>query len=514
MAPFFMHFLIKFYMKKILILLLLISNIYASTLNLSISSSPSRINPILANDSASSQIADWIFNGLFKYDKNGTIVGDLASSYKFENKTHLLIKLKENVLWHDGKKFTADDVIFTYKKIHDPKVFTSIKSNFKEVKSLVKIDDYTLKVIYKKAYFKALETWMVGILPKHILENEQNLMTSSFNKNPIGTGSYKLDSFKVGSDIKLYANDSFFEGRPKIDEIHYKFLPDPTTSFLFLKQKKLDIGTLTPLQIDRQIDNEFLKDFSIIEKPAFAYTYLGFNLKNKKFKDIKVRRALSLAINREEIVDILFFGHGKICNGPFLPGTFAYDEKTIPVKQNIKEAKRLLAEAGYDKNNPFSFEVITNTGNETRINATQIIQYQLAKIGVNMKIRVMEWQAFLNTVVHPRNFEAIVLGWSLSLMPDAYPLWHSDSRKTGAFNLVGYNNKEVDELIVKGSTTVDKKELGKIYKKIFRIISYETPYLFLYIPNSISVVSKKIKNIEPSFIGIMHNQKDWEIEGK
>jgi peptide/nickel transport system substrate-binding protein len=334
-------------------------------------------------------------------------------------------------------------------------------------------------------------------------------MKSDFNKHPIGTGSYKLDGFKVGSDIKLYAFDKYFEGKPKIDEIHYKFLPDANTSFLFLKQNKLDVGGLTPLQVDRQIDKEFLNNYRIIESPAFAYAYLGFNLNNEKFKDINIRKALSLGINRQEIVDILFFGHGQICNGPFLPNTFAYDENVIPIKQNQEEAKRLLKNAGYDENNPFTFEVITNTGNDTRINATQIIQYQLAKIGVKMKIRVMEWQAFLNTVVHPRNFEAVVLGWSLALMPDAYPLWHSDSRKTGAFNLVGYSNKEVDALIIKGSTTIDNNELSKIYKKMFNIIANDTPYLFLYIPSSITVVSKKIKNIEPALIGIMHNQNDW-----
>jgi len=499
-------------MKKLFIIITLFFSLLfanASTLNLSITSSPSRLNPILANDSASSEITQWLFNGLFKYDKDGNIVPDLASSYKFVSNTHLIINLRDDVLWHDGEKFSADDVIFTFNKIHDPKVFTSIRSNYKEVKSISKIDDFTLEIIYKKPYFKALEIWMTGILPKHLLKDEKDLMKSDFNKHPIGTGSYRLDEFKVGSDIRLFAFDKYFEGRAKIDEINYKFLPDPTTSFLFLKQNRLDVGGLTPLQIDRQIDKEFLDNYQIIESPAFAYSYLGFNLNNEKFKDLKVRRALSLAINRNEIVDILFFGHGEVCNGPFLPGSFAYNENVKPIKQDIKEAKRLLKLAGYDENNPLTFEVITNTGNETRLNATQIIQYQLEKIGVKMKIRVMEWQAFLNTVVHPRNYEAIVLGWNLALMPDAYPLWHSDSRKAGAFNLVGYSNKEVDDLIVKGSTTIDKKELGKIYKKLFDIIAHDTPYLFLYIPNSITVVSKKIKNIEPSFLGIMHNQKDW-----
>ena len=496
-------------MKFIIISLILFIHVQASTLNLSISSSPSRLNPILANDTASSKITDWLFNGLFKYDKDGKSIEDLALSHTFETDTKLIINLRKNVKWHDGKKFTSKDVVFTYNTILDPKVFNSIKSNYKEVKSVKALDDYTIEITYKKAYFKALEIWMVGILPYHLLKDEKNLMTSSFNKNPIGTGPYTLESFKVGQDIKLKANDTYFEGKPKIDELLYKFIPDTNTSFLFLKQKKLDLSSLTPLQIDRQIDNDFKKSFEIIESQSFSYSYVGLNLKNEKFKDIRIRRALSLAINRQELVDILFFGHGKICNGPFLPGSFAYDEKTKVVQQNIKEAKKLLKELGYNKNNPFSFELVTNTGNDTRINAAQILQYQLSKVGINMNIRVMEWQAYLNTVVHPRNYEAILLGWSLSLMPDAYPLWHSSSDKTGRFNLVGYSNKEVDKLIEQGSTTVNKDELSKIYKSIFKKITDDIPYLFLYIPNSITVINNKIKNIEPAFTGITHNQKDW-----
>ncbi|WP_419774229.1 peptide-binding protein [Halarcobacter sp.] len=483
--------------------------VFASTLNLSMTSSPSRLNPILSNDTASSQVSGWLFNGLFKYDKDGNIVNDIASSYKFENNTKLLISLRKDVLWHDGAKVSAHDVVFTYEKIIDPKVFNSIVSNFKEVKSVNALDDYTLEVIYKKPYFKALNIWMIGLLPKHILKDEKNLMTSSFNKNPIGNGPYKLDSFKNSSDIILKANEDYFEGKPKIDNIHFKFLPSPDTVFLMLKENKLDVGGLTPLQIDRQINEKFKNDFKIVEQQSFAYTYLGFNLRNKKFQDKRIRQALSLAIDRQEMVDILFFGHGKVCNGPFLPGSFAFNEEITQIKQNQEKAKELLKQAGYDKNNPFTFEIVTNTGNDIRLNAALIMQYQLAKIGVEAKIKVMEWQAFLNTVVHPRKFETVLLGWSLALMPDAYPLWHSDSDKLGRFNLVGYRNPTVDKLIEKGSLTIEQEKLSLIYKKLFKIISDDLPYLFLYIPNSITVVNSQIKNVEPAFIGVMHNQKDW-----
>ena len=499
-------------MKFLIYNLLFLSYLTASTLNLSMTSSPSRLNPILANDSASSEISDWLFNGLFKYDKDGKPTVDLAKSYFFETPTKLIIKLRDDIFWHDNVKLTSKDVIFTYEQIINPKVFNSIKSNFTEVQSVTAVDNFTIEVIYKKPYFKAIETWMVGLLPYHILKDEKDLMTSSFNKNPIGTGSYKLKEFKTGQDIELIANENYFEGKPKIEKIKYQFLPDPNTSFLYLKQKKLDIGGLDPIQVDRQIDENFRNDYTILQKPSFSFSYLGFNLKNEKFQNKKIREALSLAINRQELVDILFFGYGKVCNGPFLPGSFAYNEDVKPITQDIEKAKALLKELGYDENNPFTFEVVTNTGNDIRINAAQILQYQLQKAGVIMKIRVMEWQAFLNTVVHPRNFEAVLLGWSLALMPDAYPLWHSSSAKLGGFNLVSYKNETVDKLIEKGMNTINRDELGTIYKEIFQIISDDLPYLFLYIPDGITAVNKRTKNIEPAFVGIMHNQKDWQID--
>jgi len=496
-------------MKIIIILALLFISLFSSTLNLSISSNPSRINPILSTDSVSSEIESWIFNGLFKYDKDGNIVGDLASSYRFIDDITLEINLKQNVTWHDGEKFTAQDVLFTYEMIHNPKIYTPLTSSYKKVDSVAIQDDYTIIVHYKEAYFKALEIWMVGIIPKHIFENEKDMMTSKFNKQPIGTGPYTLKELKLSQDIILTVNKNYFAEIPKIEHISYKFVPDPTTSFYMLKQKQLDLGGLTPIQTDRQIDKSFKNKFTIYEKPSFSYTYLGFNLNHKKFKDKKIREAISLAINRQEVADILFFGHAKVCNGPFLPGSFAFNQNVKTIAQNTLRSKKLLKELGYDEKKRFSFTVITNANNSTRVYAAQILQHQLKKVGIDMKIRVLEWQAFLNTVVYPRKFESIILGWSLGLMPDARSIWHSKSAKKGGFNLIGYSNKNVDRLIEEGEITVNRKKLGVIYKKLFQKISSDLGYLFLYIPNSITAVNQNIQNVSPSLVGMMYNQEEW-----
>ena len=502
-------FYVQFIMKNLIYLLIINTFLFASTLNLSLSSNPSRINPILASDSASAEIADWVFNGLFKYDKDGNVVEDLAQSYYFKDKTTLIIKLKHNVLWHDGKEFTSQDVLFTYNTIINPKIFSPYTSNYSKVKTVKIIDKYTIQIDYKEPYFKALEIWMMGMLPFHILKNEENIMTASFNKKPIGTGPYTLNELKLSSDIVLEVNKNYFEKVPHIEKILYKFVPDPTTSFYMLKQKQLDLGGLTPIQVDRQIDEQFKSNFNIYEKQSFGYSYVGLNLKSDKFKDLKVREAISLAIDRQQMADILYFGHASVCTGPFLKGSIAYNENVKPIVQNKLKAKQLLEEVGYTKENPFSFTVITSAGSSTGVNVAQIMQHQLKQIGVEMKIRVMEWQAFLNTVVHPRNFEAVILAWNLSLTPDARSIWHSNSNKKGGFNFVGYQNSEVDKLIEQAERTIDKKEFGKIYKKIYKYISDDLPYLFLFVPNSITSVNKNIKNVTPALIGITHNQEEW-----
>jgi peptide/nickel transport system substrate-binding protein len=495
-------------MKNIIISLLFTSFLFTSELLLTMSSNPSRINPILSTDSASSIISGWIFNGLFKYDKDGNIVGDLAESWYFEDNITLIIKIKKNILWHDGEEFDSNDIIFTYNTIHSPTIHSPYTTLFTKVQKVENPDKYTLKITYKSPYYKALHIWMMGFLPEHLLKNEKDIMTSSFNKNPIGTGSYKLKNFKPNEDVILSINENYFDKKPKIKTIRYKYVPDATVEFNLLKLNKIDLGGLNPLQIDRQLDDSFTNNFNIYEKPATSYTYLGLNLKTEKFKNPKLRQAINLAINKKELIDILFFKHGKITNGPFLPGTFAFNPH-IKTQYNPQKAKQILSSLGFNKNNPFTFTVVTNTNNDTRINATQIIQHQLKKIGIEMKIKIMEWQAFLNTIVLPKNFEAVMLGWSMSLMPDARSIWHSTSYKKGGFNFIGYSNTIVDRNIELAEQTTDFKKLTQLYQEIYKEIANDNPYIFLYIPNSITAVNKNIKNVSQSIIGITHNRHDW-----
>lgn len=494
-----------------LLLLFLSINIFASTLHLATSTNPSRLNPILATDSSSSEITGFLFNGLVKYDKDSsTIIGDLAKEFYYEDDKTLIFKLRENVFWHDGENFSSKDVVFTYNVLVSSKISSPYSANFRFVQSVEAVDEFTIKVKYKKPYFKALETWMMGILPEHKLKGEENLMSSSFNTNPIGTGPYRLHQLEHSKNIVLTSFEKYFEGQAKIDRISFHVIADPMTRFLMLKSSALDIGSIEPMQFERQLNDDFFEKFNIHEKISLSYTYLGFNLRIEKFSNPKVREAISLAIDRQEIVKILFFNHAKVCTGPFLPSSKAFNKDVKAPVQNIKRAKELLREAGYDESNPFTFEIVTSNSSAIRPYAAQIIQHQLKKVGVVVTLRVMEWQAFLNMVVFPHKFDSVLLGWGLSPTPDPYMFWHSDSDKQGGFNLVGYNNPKVDKMIEESQSIIDRDKLSKIWQNMFKIITDDNPYLFLYIPNSITTVNKNIKNIKPSPSGIWHNYIEWE----
>jgi len=351
---------------------------------------------------------------------------------------------------------------------------------------------------------------MMGILPKHILKSEKNIMNSKFNTHPIGTGPYQLEQLEYSKNILLKAFDDYFEGRPKIDTISFNVVADPMTRFLMLKSGIIDIDGIEPMAFERQLDKAFFHKFKIYEDIGNSYTYLGFNLRKKKFQNPKVREALSLAINREELVNILFFKHASVCNGPFLPTSMAYNSSVKSPKQNMKHAKELLKEAGYDASHPLKFEIVTSNSSAVRPYAAQILQHQLKKAGVIVSLRVMEWQAFLNMVVFPHKFDTVLLGWGLSPTPDPYMIWDSDSDKKGGFNLVGYHNKELDKIIEESQSIIDREKLSYMWKKMFQMIVDDNPYLFLYIPNSINAVNKNILHVQKTPSGIWHEYIRWE----
>ncbi len=477
--------------------------------------------PILASDSASGQICSMVFNGLVKYDKDLNLIGDLAESWQVkEDGLVIIFHLRKNVRWHDGAPFTADDVEFTYKALIDPQVRTPYSGDFQKVRSLEVIDPFTIKIIYKEPFSPGLSSWGMNIMPKHILKNE-DLNNTSFARKPIGTGPYKFKEWKTQEFIVLEANDDYFEGRPYIDRYIFKVIPDPATMFLELQSRGIDSMGLTSLQYARQTDTPFFKrEYQKFRYQGFSYTYMGYNLKDEKFSDRRVRWAINHAVDRKELIDGILLGMGTECTGPFAVRSWAYNKAVHSAEFDPKKALELMKEAGWvpneegvlEKNGKiFEFTIVTNQGNEARKHAAEIIQRRLQKIGMKVKIKVVEWSAFINEFVNKRNFEAILMGWSLSMDPDMYDIWHSSKTKQGEFNFVGYSNKEVDSLLEKGRREFDQEKRKEIYHRIHELIYNDQPYLFLYNPDSLPILSSRIKGIKVAPAGISYNFIKWYV---
>jgi len=478
--------------------------------------------PILASDTASADIVGAVFNGLVKYDPDLNLIGDLAINWDIKEEGSVIIfHLRKGVRWHDGRPFTAWDVEFTYRMLIDPNVRTPYSGDFERIKSFEILDDYTIKLTYKEPFAPALSSWGMPIMPKHLLENE-DLNHTQFGLHPIGTGPYRFKSWMRQEKIELVANPKYFEHRPFIDRYIFRVIPDQATLFLELQAQGVDLTGLSPLQFKRQTDTDFFKKYyRKFRLTSFGYTYLGYNLNNPKFSDKRVRKALNYAVDKDEIIEAVHLGLGRVCLGPFLPESWAFNPEVKPIPFSPEKAKELLKEAGWIDSNydgwldkdgqAFEFTILTNQGNEERIKTAQIIQRRLSAIGIKVKIKVLEWSVLLSEFIDKRNFEAIVLGWGLGLDPDNFDIWHSSKIREGEFNFVSYNNKEVDSLLEEARRTFDQEKRKACYHRIHKIIYDEQPYMFLYVPDSISILHSRFRAVRPAPIGIRYNLIDWWV---
>ncbi len=478
--------------------------------------------PILATDASSHAIAGQIYNGLVKYDKNLNIVGDLAERISVSpDGLQITFHLRRGVKWHDDFPFTSRDVLYTYRVIVDPRTPTAYSEDFKQVKSVSAPDDYTVRVTYASPFAPALASWGASILPAHLLEGK-DITRSPLARRPVGTGPYRFREWVAGQKVVLDANPDYFEGRPYISRYIYRIIPDTSTMYMELKAGSIDMMGLTPVQYARQtLTPDFASRFNKYRYPSSSYVYMGYNLRHPLFGDKRIRQALTAAINKDELIQGVLFGMGRKAHGPIVPGRWAYNPHVRDIAYDPQRAVQLLARAGWRKKNaegtlvkngkPFSFTILTNQGNQQRLLTAQIIQQRLRFVGVDAKIRVVEWATFLKEFVDKGNFEVVMLGWSTTPDPDMYDVWHSSKTRPGELNFIGFRNAEIDRLLGEGRSTFDMEKRKRTYFRIQEILADEQPYTFLYVPDALPVVSSRIRGIEPAPAGIGHNQIRWYV---
>jgi len=504
---------------------------------------PRFINPALAQVSdVDRDITRLIYSGLMKYTKEGRLIEDLVESYSVENDTLYTFKLRENILWHDGELLTADDVAFTIRLIQDPKYASPIRANWQGVE-VEKIDERTVTFKLTSPYSPFLENTTVGILPKHIWENiaPKSFPLADENLQATGSGPYMFEKFQKDKEgnIKSYtlvANDAYYKNAPHIEHIIFKFFESEKEAMEAIKKHEVSAMSFVSGHNSTVLEEKnYIKVYTFSLPRYFA---VFFNqTKSKAFAQKSVRKALSLATNREEIISLAAAGKGSPAFGPIIRELLGYNpqiEEKYPF--SIEEAKKILENNNWvdrdgdgvrektfindNEPTPLEFNLITVgwPSFEELEKAIRALKDQWEKIGARVNINIYPPGEIQQEFIRPREYEAIVFGQIVGIDPDPFSFWHSSQKKDPGLNLALYENKTVDKLLEEARQTSDAQSRSDKYVRFQNIVAEDIPAIFLYSPTYLYPIDKNVNGVSEGKIADpswrFADVEDWYIKTK
>ena len=460
------------------------------------------------------------FNPPVAEDKQVQYVNEILPST--EHNPVILFKLRPDVRFHDGHPFDAEDVKFTYEAIMNPKNLSPRLPDYEPVKEVKVLDPLSVRIVYKRLYSPAFETWSMRILPQHLLNDEAlrqeaiqsgknpdqfSMRESGFNRRPVGCGPFVFQEWKSDQHITLKHYEGYWEGRPNYKQYRYRIIPDLLTQEMEFYAGTVDAYAVRPHQVERLKQDPTYQSFSGL---SFGYTYIGYNMRREPFKDPRVRRALSMAIDVDKIIKFVLFSQGEKITGPFVKQTDYYNHQIQPLPYDPQGALKLLEEAGWRRNQEgwlekngkrFQFTLITNSGNDLRKAILTVAQDEWKRIGIDVRTDLLEWAVFIQERVDKADFDALVLGWSMGIEPDLFQIWHSSQTHPHQLNFVGFKNEQADDLIVKIRQEYEHDRQVEYCHRLHEIIAREQPYTFLYVGRWTAVLDKRIVIMERDAAG-------------
>ncbi len=475
--------------------------------------SPRFINPLLAISNADRDLTTLVYSGLLKSDPSGELIPDLAESYTIsDDGLTYTFKLKDDIFFHDKTPITTKDVEFTIKLTQDSIIKSPKRPNWDGVKVNV-VDDKEIQFILTTPYSPFLENTTLGILPKHIWENiaPEQFAFSEFNIEPIGSGPYQIKKIKKDSsgiiekyDLKAFKNYSL--GEPYITNITINFYPNEDALINAYEKGNVEsINTVSPEKA--KLLQEVGARIEDIPLPRIFGVFFNQN-QNSIFSNIEVRKALNLALDKQKIVDGILSGYGIAINNPVPPTSMYYDQNTNSNVFDQEEAVAMLERNGWKINEetgvrekeikktktPLVFSISTSDTPELKAVA-EMIKEDWEKIGAKVDIKVFEIGDLNQNIIRPREYDALLFGEVIGRDMDLYAFWHSSQRNDPGLNIAMYANITTDKILedVRKTTDIEKKK--DLYTKFQKEIANDVPAVFVYSPDFIYVVPKKINNL-------------------
>jgi len=531
-------------------------NKFKNAISLSTSSDPKSFNPIIAKETSTTLITGFIFEGLTKIDGITLEVKPLLAEKWEVDKTgkRWLFFLRKDVLWSDGEKFTANDVVFTFNElIYNEKIPTSSRDVFtiegKKIK-VRKIDDYKVEFILPEKFAPFLQLMTQEILPEHKLKKVviENRFTSTWGvnenvENIVGTGPYKIKEYRPGEWIILEKNPYYWkkdkEGKilPYIDRIVFLIIPDPNMAILKFRTGEIDVLSVRGQDYYILKPLEKIKNFTLYDVgPSLGSEFLSFNqnvdakipeYKKNWFCDINFRKAIAHSIDRDSIIKNVYNGFGTYQFGPMNSSCgFFYNDKIIKYSYDLNKAREFLNKSGfywkdeklYDRyGNRVEFTIITNSNNFERIQIGNIIQNDLEKIGMKVNLLPAEFNTLVNKLSITKDWEAVIVGLTGGIEPHGGKnVWKSN----GQLHFWNFNNKrnyewekEIDLLFEEGTKYLEKEKRKKIYDRWQYLVSEYLPLIYTANSNVIYAVRNKFENLRVSvYGGVFHNIEELKIK--
>lgn len=506
------------------------NNSYADTLRYGEYGRPTTLDPITSNDMITLRISELLFNGLVGINEKQEIVPELAERWDIspDNKQYTFY-LRKDVTWHpkegeEPQPFSADDVAFTYKIMTHPKTITPLKVRYEFIESAEIVDDNTVRFVLKRPVLNALAKFTFKVIPKHGPANPVFLTREDpFVQRPIGTGPYRLAEVTKDGDVMMVANANYFKGKPKISSFVAKPFADQNIMTQALTFNAIDMIVLVNPRNIPELQGD--KRFVLQPYNALSYSFFGYNMRNPLLQDKRIRLAMSMAINRDEMLSSFFNGQGTVISGPFAPGSWAYNLDVKPLGFDPKKATDLIEEAGYKKNadgiyekdgKALSFVVKVPIQKESEAVKRVVLAFKsyLKKAGVAIDVEFLEWQSWKAAVFQERNFDIVFASWVFDDSADISSLFHSSEIGEWKNNFGSYNNPQVDALIVESKLTLDHEKRRTIYRKLHKILADEAPYTFLWTLTNYTAYHNKLRRVEIHPYKFFSFVDGWSISEK
>ncbi len=471
---------------------------------------PRTLNPILATTDPENIVLSLVLRNLLEYDETLKLVPGLAESVTASaDYRTFTVTLHPGLRWEDGSPVTAEDVATTIRILVDPKTpALSRKSYWDGFERVDVVGPRTARVVFREPYAERLGAFNLPLLPAADYAGK-DVNTNPRNRNPLANGPYRIARWETGRTIELVRNTQYAGERPGPGRVFFRVVPENASAFQALLSGELHEMRVSYEQKTR-LDGDPAAAARSLVFDELGYTYLAWKNDNPLFASPKVRRALTMLIDRATIARTLYGGLAVPASGPIPPGLWPYDPSIAPWPYDPSKAEALLDEAGFPKGpdgvrrrggRPFAFTLLLGTGSELQRQIVEIVQQSYRKAGIEMTVRPMEWASF-GAKVDEGDFEAAILAYSLDPNPDLAVYWHSSQRAPKGWNTVGYSNPEADALMDRLRTTFDREEARKLYGQLLRILHEDEPVTFLHNVKSRWGVSKRLENVRTSPLGL------------